>query len=140
MNTGIIYHILLTHAAGQPTISGEFSANGQLYSSLPNVFAGPITNFLIDTVSISSYEQRRRVSLLAHGTVDNFVVTASAAADPKFFRRFHKCNLAGAIHQPKQLALHACNVRRICNSWSNISTATSGNGDEFIFAGQQSAA
>jgi hypothetical protein len=74
LDNGIVYHVVLTHAAGQPTIGGEVSVTGQLYTALPKVFAGPITNFLIDTISISSY-QNSGSSILAHGTVDNIVVT-----------------------------------------------------------------
>lgn len=74
LDNGVVYHIVLTHAAGQQAISGEVSVNGQLYTSLPKVFAGPITNFLIDTISVSSYQNSAN-ALLAHGTVDNFVVT-----------------------------------------------------------------
>ncbi len=74
LDDGIVYHIVLTHAAGQPAISGEVFVNGELYTSLPNVFTGPITDFRIDTVSVTSYGNSGS-SLLAHGTVDNFVIT-----------------------------------------------------------------
>jgi hypothetical protein len=74
LDTGIIYHIVLTHVAGQTNISGEIFTDGQLYSSLPRIFAGPIIDFRIDTVSVTSYRNPAN-SLLAHGTVDNFVVT-----------------------------------------------------------------
>ena len=125
LNTGIIYHILLTHAAGQPTISGEVSANGQLYSSLPNVFAGPITNFLIDTVSISSYENSGS-SLLAHGTVDNFVITLP----PPPVQNFSGA-LTNSIWQAQFISqsnwLYTLQRSADLQSWSNVSTATPGN-------------
>jgi hypothetical protein len=125
LNTGIIYHILLTHAAGQPTISGEVFASGQLYSSLPNVFAGPITNFLIDTVSISSYENSGS-SLLAHGTVDNFVITLP----PPPIQNFSGA-LTNSIWQAQFISqsnwLYTLQRSADLQSWSNISTATPGN-------------
>jgi hypothetical protein len=125
LNTGIIYHILLTHAAGQPTISGEVFANGQLYSSLPNVFAGPITNFLIDTVSISSYENSGS-SLLAHGTVDNFVITLPLPPVQNFSGA-----LTNSIWQAQFISqsnwLYTLQRSADLQSWSDISTATPGN-------------
>jgi hypothetical protein len=74
LDPGMVYHIVLAHTAGQPAISGQVFTNGQLYTSLPYTFAGPITDFRIDTVSISSYSNSGS-SLLAQGTVDNLVVT-----------------------------------------------------------------
>ncbi|MGH7950517.1 MAG: hypothetical protein ACREFE_01150 [Limisphaerales bacterium] len=79
LDNGVTYHIVLTHAAGSPAISGEVLTNGQIDTSLPNVYTGPITDFRLDTLSISSYSDALDPygpqSILAHGTVDNFVVT-----------------------------------------------------------------
>ncbi len=74
LNPSIVYHIVLTHTAGQPMINGEVFVEGQLYTSLPYTFTGPITDFRIDTVSVSSYSNSGS-SILAQGTVDNLVVT-----------------------------------------------------------------
>ena len=48
--------------------------NGQNYSSLPSVFAGPITDFRIDTLSISSYGGGPAATP-AQGNVDNIVIS-----------------------------------------------------------------
>jgi hypothetical protein len=74
LNTGVTYHIVMIHAAGSTNLSGQVLVNGQNYSSLPNVFAGPITDFRIDTFSISSYGGGPAASP-AQGNVDNIVVT-----------------------------------------------------------------
>jgi hypothetical protein len=125
LNTGIIYHVVLAHVAGQPTISGEVFAAGQLYSSLPNVFAGPITNFLIDTISISSY-QNSGSSLLAHGTVDNFVITLPPPPVQNFSGAF-----TNGIWQAQFISqsnwLYTLQRSADLQSWSDISTATPGN-------------
>ena len=125
--TASSYHVVLTHAAGQPTISGANFRNGQLYTSLPNVSAGSIIDFLIDTISVSSYQNSGN-SLLAHGTVDNFVVTLPPPPVQNFSGDIHKRNLAGAIHQPEQLALHARTHRRIYFVERHFQLSTSGNG------------
>ena len=78
LNVGVTYHVRLTHIAVEPAIRGEVSAHGQIYTSLSNVFAGPITDFRLDTLAISSYSAAGDAygdSLLAHGAVDNIIVT-----------------------------------------------------------------
>jgi hypothetical protein len=125
---GVVYHMVLTHAAGQPTISGEVSVNGQLYTSLPIVFAGPITNFLIDTISISSYDNPGSL-LLAHGTVDNIVVTLPPPPTQNFSGAFsNNVWLAQFISQSNWL--YTLQRSADLQSWSDISASTSiaGNG------------
>jgi hypothetical protein len=130
LNIGIIYHVVLAHAAGQPTISGEVFADGQLYSSLPNVFAGPITNFLIDAISISSY-QNSGSSLLAHGTVDNFVVSLPPPPVQNFSGAF-----TNGIWQAQFISqsnwLYTLQRSADLQSWSDISTATPGNATDLF--------
>jgi len=76
LNPGVTYHILLLHAAGTSTISGEVFTNGQVMSSLPLIYAGyPAGDsgaFQLDTVAISSYsDDGSGNSILAHGSVAN---------------------------------------------------------------------
>jgi hypothetical protein len=83
MQTGITYHVTLTHAAGAATISGLMLTNGQIYTTMPivgNTFGEVIGPFALDTLSVMSYSGAGQDpeffgSILAHGTVDNFVVT-----------------------------------------------------------------
>jgi len=130
LNAGVVYHVVLTHAAGQAAIGGEVSVNGQLYTSLPNVFAGPITNFLIDTISITSYGNSGG-SLLAHGTVDNFVVTLP----PPPIQNFSGA-LTNSIWQTQFTSqsnwLYTLQRSADLQSWSNISTATPGNATNLV--------
>ena len=82
LQPGVTYHVVLNHVAGSATISGTVSTNGRLYTSLPQVFAGPITDFRLDTLSISSYTSTDDPfgdSILAHGVVVNFAVTLPPA-------------------------------------------------------------
>ena len=76
MLPGVTYQVKLTHAAGLPSISGEVFTNGVLYTALTKVYAGPITDFRLDTVAISSYAgDGFGDDLLAHGIVKNFLVS-----------------------------------------------------------------
>lgn len=78
LELGVEYHVVMNHAAGELGITGEVLTNEQIYTSLPQIYAGPISDFRLDTVSITSYSAAADTfgdSLLAHGTVDNLVVT-----------------------------------------------------------------
>ena len=76
LEPGLTYQITLTHTAGATNISGQVLTNGVLFTALPYSYVGPITDFRIDTLSISSYQDDGwGDSILAHGVVDNFTVT-----------------------------------------------------------------
>ena len=70
------YHILLLHQANTSAISGEVLANGQVVSTLPQIYSGGTGAFELDTLAIDNYttlDDPYGDSLLAHGTVDNLV-------------------------------------------------------------------
>jgi hypothetical protein len=125
LNNGVVYHVVLMHNAGQTNISGQVSVGGQLYSDLPNAFAGPITDFRIDTVSISSYSNPAN-PLLAHGTVDNFAISLPPPPVQ---------NLAGSftngVWQTQFLSqsnwLYTLQRSPDLQSWTNVTPATPGS-------------
>jgi hypothetical protein len=126
LDNGVVYHVVLTHAAGQTNISGQIFADGQLYSSLPNIFHGPITDFRIDTVSVTSYENSGN-SLLAHGTVDNFAITLPPPPAQNFSGAFtNGIWLAQFISQSNWLYTLQRSTDLI--SWDDIPTSMNGNG------------
>ena len=122
----VVYHIVLTHTAGSPAISGEVFTNGQIYSSLPHVFAGPITDFRIDTVSINSYKNGSG-STPAHGVVDNLVVTLPPPPVQKFFG-----TLTNSIWQAQFISRSNWfyTLQRSTNLffWDDLPASTNGNG------------
>lgn len=72
LSPGVIYQIVLTHLAGATNITGEVFTNGVLFTTLPKIIPAPITDFQIDTLSISSYaDDGYGDSILAHGSVRN---------------------------------------------------------------------
>jgi len=72
LSPGVIYQIVLTHLAGATNITGEVFTNGVLFTTLPKINPAPITDFQIDTLSISSYaDDGYGDSILAHGSVRN---------------------------------------------------------------------
>jgi len=82
---GTLYHVTIIHAAGTAALTGEILANGQIYTSLPqtpmDIFSNGIGDFRLDTIAVSSYSDVGGFgsSILAHGTVKNFLATAPPA-------------------------------------------------------------
>jgi hypothetical protein len=131
---GTTYHVALNHQAGQPTVSGLISTNGVLYTSLPNSFPGPITDFRIDTLSVSSYtanDDPYGDSILAGGTIDNIVATFPPSPIQ---------NLTGAISNSVWLAQFDCRSNWLYTlqassdvvSWADVTAATPGIGSHMI--------
>jgi hypothetical protein len=81
MQPGVNYQVTMTHAPGASNLCATVYNNGQVYTTMPNVFTAPMVDFHLDALSISSYEEDATYpdNLLAHGTVGNFVVTTTPA-------------------------------------------------------------
>ncbi len=88
-NFGSFYHVTISHAAGNSTLTGQILANGQLYTALPGQglnggsYNEGTGDFRLDTAAIISYSDVGSAgygygpsSVLAHGIVKNFLVTA----------------------------------------------------------------
>ena len=75
LSPGTTYRVLLIHRAGETAISGDVYANGQRLSTLRNANNyGPVGNFQLDTLSVSSFQDDGfGDTLLAHGTVGRLV-------------------------------------------------------------------
>jgi hypothetical protein len=128
LNPGVTYRVVLIHPAGTETISGEVSANGQIISSLPNIYGNGAGAFQLDTLSVSSYtDDGYGDSILAHGTVDNFafasplpvgVVEAIAAGQVQFAS---DTNWVYTLEQTADLT-----------TWTSAAPASPGNGSNLI--------
>ncbi len=134
LNPGITYQVTLMHAAGTTNLTGEIFTNGVLFTSLPFVYAGPITDFRIDTLAISSYQDDGfGDSILAHGSVDNFTVTLPPPAVQNFSGQFldgqwqvqflSRTNWGYALERSADL-----------QNWSEIVTGIAGTGAIIITA------
>src|SRR5208283_2791709 len=76
LNPGVTYSVTITHTAGAPTVTGQVLAGGEPFSSLPIIYSQPISDFRLDTLSISCFQDDGYGdSILAHGAVGNIVVT-----------------------------------------------------------------
>jgi len=76
LNPGVTYSVTIAHAAGSPIVTGQVLADGAPFSSFPIVYAQAISDFRLDTLSISSFQDDGYGdSILAHGSVANLVLT-----------------------------------------------------------------
>jgi hypothetical protein len=134
LNPGVSYHVTLTHTAGVPTISGEILADGNHYTSLTNIYIGSPGNFRIDTLSISSYtDDGFGDSILAQGTVDNFVVTLPPPPVQNLTGWFSN---GGWQVQFTDRTNWLYTLQRTADfqSWTNVSAATAGNGTNLFLS------
>lgn len=140
MQTNVIYHVKLNHAAGDNTISGMILTNGQIYTTMPipGGTGETIGAFALDTFSITSYSDAGQDPafpeghILAHGTVEKVVVTL-----PPTVRDF-----AGAFTNSiwnVQFGTYTSwtyTLQRSTDliSWSDASASTSGSGNVMTFS------
>jgi hypothetical protein len=130
LDTGVTYQILLTHAAGATNLNGQVFVNGQIYSSLPSVFHGPITDFRIDTVSITSYGGSATATP-AHGVVDHFVITLPPPPVQNFIGAFSN-TVWQARFNGRTNWLYTLQRTADFLSWSNLVAASISTGTNVI--------
>jgi hypothetical protein len=130
MNDSVTYHVVLSHPAGAAALYSTVYTNGQVYAVMGNAFFEGFSNFSLDTIAISSYEQDASYDaydLLSHGTVGNFVVTFPGVSR----------NLIGTVNNGVfQVELGTYTnwtyaLVRSTNlvSWSSVSAGVSGSGN-----------
>jgi hypothetical protein len=125
LGVGANYHIVMTHTAGATNVSGQVLANGQPYSSLPLNFSGPITDFRIDTISVSSYGVGP-AGTPVQGVVDNFSLTLPPPPVQNFTG-----TLTNQSWQGRFLSLsnwfYTLQRSADLQNWSNVVSGVSGN-------------
>ncbi len=125
---GQTYHIRLAHNAGDHTLSGEVFTNGQLYASLTNVFGATAADFRLDIVAVGSYhDDGFGDTVLAHGSVDNFIVTVPPPPVQNFGG-----SLSNGLWQGQFLSqrawLYTLERTKDFRDWTAASAAAPGNG------------
>ena len=130
LELGTTYHIVLTHPAGAPYLNGQVFTNGQFYAVLTQAYADTnFTDFRLDTVSINSYSDANSYgsSILAHGTVDNFVVSLPPAPVQNIAGSF-----TNSIWQAQFISrsnwLYTLQRTADFQTWTDASIVTPGNG------------
>lgn len=131
---GHTYHIRLAHGAGERTITGEVLTNGQTYAWLTNVFAAtvPLSDFRLDVVAIASYlDDGFGDTVLAHGTVDNFIVTLPPPPVQNFVGVLTNQSWQGQFLSQSNW-IYALERTRDLRTWTVASEAAPGTGATLI--------
>lgn len=132
LEPGTWYHVLLRHEGGAQSVTGIVLTNGQAYTMLPNSFPGPITDFRLDTVSISSYtsaDDPYGDSLLAHGIVDNIAVTLPVTPVAKVTGGFGDTGEWQVQFASRTNWVYALQRTTDFQNWSEVSPVTNGTGN-----------
>ena len=128
LDPGALFHVAMAYTASNLTLQTAVTRNGAPFGTIPNVvLGGSFSDFRLDQVSVCSYSDAGADgSLLAHGTVDNFVVTVPPPPVQ---------NLAGGftngVWQTQFLSqsnwLYTLQRSADFQSWTNVSSMTPGN-------------
>ena len=134
MANGVSYHVMITHVAGEPSVSGQVLTNGQVYTSLSQVYSGPITDFRLDTIAVSSYSDATEGfvnSIFAQGKLDNLVVTLPPPPVQNLTGAFSNA-LWQAQFSSRSNWLYTLQRTADFQSWTNVSTPADGNATNLL--------
>jgi len=143
LTTNDIYRVNLNYTASNSNLVMSITRNNEMFVS--NGVASLGTNFTdlrVDSISISSYSQAGQDtndhggviyagSILAHGTVDNFVVTLPPPAVQDLTGAFSN-NLWQAQFIGRSNWLYTLERTTNFISWTEVSAAASGNGTNLL--------
>jgi hypothetical protein len=139
LTTNDIYRVNLTYTASNSNLVMTITRNNEMFVSNCVAHLGAsFTDFRVDTISISSYSQAGQDtnnysgvvyagSILAHGAVDNFVVTLPPPPVQNLVGAFSN-GLWQAQFISRSNWLYTLEHTTNFVSWNDVSTSTSGNG------------
>lgn len=128
LDPGALFHVAMAYTASNLTLQTTVTRNGEAFGSISNVvLSGSFSDFRLDQVAICSYSDAGADgSLLAHGAVDNFVVTVPPPPVQNL-----SGNFTSGVWQAQFLSrsnwLYALQRSADLQSWTNVSSATPGN-------------
>jgi hypothetical protein len=128
LNPGVTYSVTITHTAGAPTVTGQVLTGGEPFSSLSIIYSQPISDFRLDTLSISCFQDDGDGdSILAHGAVGNIVVTLPPPPIQNLSGCFSHSNWQAQFISRSNWIY---TLERTTNfvSWTDASIATNGSG------------
>jgi hypothetical protein len=126
---GVTYHVVMNYTANNKTLRTSVTTNGIAFGAINNVVLGStFTDFRLDQLAVINWSDAGADgSLLAHGTVDNFIVTLPPPPVQ---------NLSGAFSNGVWQAQFISQTNWLYTlertadfvSWNDVSPANSGNG------------
>ncbi len=127
--SGVIYHVAMNYTATNKTLHTSVTTNGAAFGSIPNVVLGStFKDFRLDQLAVINWNDAGADgSLLAHGTVDNFIVTLPPPPVQNLTGAFSN-NVWQAQFISQTNWLYTLQGTTDFVSWNDASIPTSGNG------------
>jgi hypothetical protein len=134
LDPGALFHVTMNYTASNQTLhttmtrNGTPFADGAIPDAVLNSPGSTFTDFRLDQFAVINWSDAGADgSLLAHGTVDNFVVTVPPPPIQNFSGSFTN-NFWQAQFISQSNWLYTLETTADFVSWNDVSTATSGNG------------
>ena len=128
LDTNALFAVTMNYTAGDKTLRTTMTRNGDAFGPIPDVVLGAgFKDFRLDQFAICSYSDAGADgSLLAHGVVDNLVVTVPPPPVQNLAGNF-----SGSVWQATFLSrsnwLYTLERTTDFQSWTNVSPALAGN-------------
>ena len=133
LDPGALFHVMMAYTASNQMLQTAVTRNGEAFGPVTNVVLGAsFSDFRLDQVAVCSYSDAGADgSLLAHGTVDNFIVTVPPPPVQNFTGSF--TNGVWQAQFPGQSNwLYTLQRSGDFQSWTNVSPTTPGNATNLI--------
>jgi len=135
LDPGALFHVAMAYTASNLTLQTAVTRNSAPFGTIPDVvLSGSFSDFRLDQVAVCSYSGAGADgSLLAHGTVDNFVVTVPPPPAQNLAGNF-----TNGVWQTQFLSqsnwLYALQRSADIQSWTNVSSITPGNATNLVLS------
>jgi hypothetical protein len=130
LDPGALFHVTMNYTATNQTLHTTMTRNGAPFAAgaIPDVLLGANFDFRLDNFAIINWSDAGADgSLLAHGTVDNFIVTVPPPPIQNLTGAF-----SNSVWQAQFISqsnwLYTLQQTADFVSWNDISISTSGNG------------
>jgi hypothetical protein len=138
MTIGDLFHVTMSYSGATRKLTTSVNKNGTAYGSPQVISVMGNADFRCDTFSITSYsDQNSTGSVLAHGTIDNVIVTFPAPPMQNLRGYFTngqwRAEFTGATNWTYVLEKSSGLLNAA--SWSEVSQKTNGTGAKIILPG-----
>ena len=125
MPPGDLFHIDMNYTAATRTLTTRTTRNGTPYGQVQTIQVPDNFDFRVNVISVSSYsDQNADGSILAHGTVDNFVITVPPPPVQNLAGTF-VTNQWQVTFASRSNWLYTLERTADFSAWTNISTGVS---------------
>lgn len=127
---GVTCRVVLIHPAGESTISATVFTNGQVMTTLPNVYSNGTGDFQVDTLAVFNYtttDDSYGDSVWAHGTVGNL-----AFASPLPVGLTQSIGMGQVQFSSDTNWVYTLEQSADFQTWAAVADVTAGNGTNLL--------